>query len=300
MKSIVKEFNAFEVVIIGGGPAGLAAALSLAYDGRSVCVIERAPVGGACSASNYRLENVVGWEGSAIGFIEKGREQCEALGVKFRHDTINDVTLENGHYVVHGTVQNYTGKSVILATGTRPRRADYLPLDAMVEEADVTYDMGAAMHWAQHSNIMIVGDGNAAAQAALSMSAIAKYDVRIRSSFTFTSDTLRDRVKMDTKLQVDQTSEPLMAWHDEDARALLKTRPNGRPWYILVASGRSCDLPSFVEARELADKPGVFFAGDCVTSTDMRVMIAMGAGAGVARSVHRFLDALEQLCNATG
>ncbi len=117
-----KKIEQYDVVIIGGGAAGLTAAI---YCGRArlkTLVIEKALVGGLATYTN-EIENYPGFpEGSTgLGLMELFHKQAKKFGVKFKLTDVRAVKLEGGSKVVETFRTDYQCRSVIIASGGKPR-----------------------------------------------------------------------------------------------------------------------------------------------------------------------------------
>lgn len=116
--------NNFDVIIIGAGPAGLAAATYAARGSLSTAIFEKALVGGQINIT-FEVENYPGFPDVLTGMelTEKMREQAEKFGPEFIEEEIMkiDFEAENGLKKVYTEDEEYTAKTIILATGAHPR-----------------------------------------------------------------------------------------------------------------------------------------------------------------------------------
>ena len=113
----------YDVVIIGGGPAGLSAAIYAARGGLKTAVFERAFIGGQITVTED-VENYPGFEESLSGFELTGKmhAQAERFGAEFFDEEITALHLEGACKTVETSEDNkYEAKVIILCTGAHPR-----------------------------------------------------------------------------------------------------------------------------------------------------------------------------------
>ena len=157
-----KKTEQYDVVIIGGGAAGLTSAI---YCGRArlkTLVIEKALVGGLATYTN-EIENYPGFpEGSTgLGLMELFHKQAKKFGVKFKLTDVRAVQLEGDTKVVETFRTNYECRSVIIASGGKPR------LTGAPGEENFLYDKGisfcATCDAAANTGktVMVIGSGDA-------------------------------------------------------------------------------------------------------------------------------------------
>src|SRR5437588_553554 len=159
-----------DLVVVGGGPAGLGAAVYGASEGLETLVIESTALGGQAGASR-RIENYLGFPAGISGSELTGRAVTQAR--KFNARTASPYRAEsldrlNGGYVVRlEEGHDIVARSVILATGAQYRR---LPVDGLAdyEGLSVFYAAGPPeAHLCGASRVAVVGGGNSAGQAAV-------------------------------------------------------------------------------------------------------------------------------------
>ena len=122
----------FDTIILGGGPAGLTAAL---YAGRATLdtlLIERGMYGGQI-ATTYTVDNYPGSDLGVTGpdIAEKMRAQAEAFGTNFVQEDIQEVSLEGDIKTVKTRKNEYKAKTIIIATGASPKLAGFKGEDAL-------------------------------------------------------------------------------------------------------------------------------------------------------------------------
>jgi thioredoxin reductase (NADPH) len=173
------EKSNFDLVIVGAGPAGLAAAVYAASEGLDTLIVEGEAIGGQAGTSAM-IRNYLGFP-SGVGGAELARraaEQAWLLGATFLFMRRVTGLRRDGNEIVVGLScgQDVTAKSVIIATGASYRRLGVPSLEAL-SGSGVFY--GAAVSEAQAmwgQEVYVVGAGNSAGQAALHL---AKYASRV-------------------------------------------------------------------------------------------------------------------------
>lgn len=164
----------YDVIIIGGGPAGYSAALYSARAGLDTLVIEKLSVGGQMTLTDV-IDNYPGFEegidGISLGF--KMQQGAERFGAKTEYDEVIEVSLDGKIKSVKGAADEYKSKAVIIATGANPRE---LGVD---KEQEL---VGRGVHYCAHCDgrfykdkiVAVVGGGNSAVEDAIYLSRLAK------------------------------------------------------------------------------------------------------------------------------
>ena len=199
------ERRHFPFVVLGGGPAGLTAALYTAREGIDTLVIERAAFGGQAAGAE-KIDNLPGFPDGVAGidFSNRLRQQAERFGVALLQ--AQDIVRVHGHdnYRCVDTAggDEFSAQAILIATGSRYKR-----LGAPGEEKYV----GAGIHFCatcdgpfyKGKEIAVVGGGNSAAEESLLLTKFAdKVTVLVRGDGFKASQVIQDNVLRDPKIEV--------------------------------------------------------------------------------------------------
>ena len=199
------ERKHFPLVIVGGGPAGLTAALYTAREGIDTLVIERAAIGGQAAATE-KLDNLPGFpEGIAgLDFAGRLRQQAERFGVQLlqAQDVKRIHSHDNYHCVDTKSGDEYSAQAVLIATGSRYRRL------GAPGESDY---IGAGVHFCatcdgpfyKGKQVAVIGGGNSAAEESLLLTKFAdKVTLLVRGDSLRASKVIQESVLNDPKIEV--------------------------------------------------------------------------------------------------
>jgi thioredoxin reductase (NADPH) len=192
----------YDIVIIGGGPAGISAAIYAVQGGLKPLIIEKTVEGGQMNLTEL-VENYPGFksiEGSEIG--EKMGEHAKHYGVDFHFATVTEIiNNEDNKLVKTDDGKAITTKVIIIATGANPR-----PLGAEGERAftgrGISYCASCDGHFFKDQKVAVIGGGNTALEESLYLAKIAKEVVIIHRR-----DKLRaDKLYQDRAMALDNVS----------------------------------------------------------------------------------------------
>ncbi len=304
----LREETMYDIIIIGGGPAGLTAAIYACRAGKNVLILEKDALGGQITWSP-KVENFPAIP--TVSGLELGNrmaEQAMELGA--------DVEIEGVTGIKdHGTVKHvycefgaeYEGRAVILATGAKPRK---LGLDREEEllGSGVGYCAVCDGAFFQGQPVAVNGGGNSALQDAMLLSETCSrvYLIHRRDSFRGEEkmvELLKGRENVEFVLNARVTEllgkEELNGIIVEQNGATRRIDVNG----LFVAIGHEPDNTAFadlvalnrqgyIDSGEdcLTETEGVFVAGDCRRKSIRQVTTAMADGAVAALAACRWLD----------
>jgi thioredoxin reductase (NADPH) len=187
----------YDLIVIGGGPAGLTAALYSAREAIDTLVIERAAFGGQ-AAGTEKLDNMPGFPMGVAGidFSNRLRQQAERFGVELlQAQEVESLSFKEGQHCVHtsgGPV--YCAKAVLIATGSRYKRLN------VPGESDY---LGAGVHFCatcdgpfyKGKDVVVVGGGNSATEESLLLTKFArKVTLLVRGSEFKATQWIQDKV----------------------------------------------------------------------------------------------------------
>ena len=171
------ERSHYDLIVVGGGPAGLTAALYAAREGIDTLVIERAALGGQAAATE-RLDNLPGFADGVEGsqFADQLRRQAARFGVEMlQAQDVNGLrSHDNYHCVGTADGSEYSAHALLLASGSRYRRLDVPGENAFI---------GAGIHFCatcdgpfyRDRSVAVVGGGNSAAEESLFLANMARH-----------------------------------------------------------------------------------------------------------------------------
>ena len=292
----------YDVIILGAGPAGLAAGL---YAGRSrlnVLIIEKGQDGGQIAITdeieNYPGQIVEGESGPSL--IARMTEQAEKFGAKRVSDMIKEVELEGEVKVLKSEKNEYRGKNVIIATGAHARPIGCKG-EGQFRGKGVSYCATCDGAFFRNKVTAVVGGGNVALEDAIFLSRMCKkvYLIHRRDEFRG-AKILQDEVKKNDKIEIlwntivtkidgDEVVEGLHIQDvDNHVDKLLDVdgifiAVGTKPASELLSGKLSTDEKGYIIA-------GIFAAGDGRSKNLRQVVTAVSDGANCVYSVERYLQ----------
>ena len=174
----------YDIIVIGGGPAGMTAAIYARRAAKTVLVLEAVSCGGQIlntpDIENYPIEAHV----SGFDFSTRVQAQAKGLGAEFAFERAVEIRDEDGCKTVVTTKNTYQAKAVILATGSENRKLGVEDEDRLVGRG-VSYCATCDGNFYRNKVVAVVGGGNTALEDALYMADLAKqvYLIHRRDSF---------------------------------------------------------------------------------------------------------------------
>lgn len=304
----------YDIIIVGAGPAGLAAALYARRAEKTVLLIEKSTFGGQITHSP-RVENYPGFiEMSGNEFADKLLEQVMTHGAEIELDAVTGVEKVDTGYVVTTENNSFTAKSVIIATGSKHRPLGIAREEEFVGEG-ISYCAVCDGAFYKNKTVAIIGGGNTALQEAVLLSEGCKkvYVVQNLDFLTAEGSLVSAVAKRDNvELILSSVATELVGEGEIKGLRLMNLNTAEESELtldgIFVAIGQipeneqfknivALDERGYVKAGEdclpETDAQGIFVAGDCRTKAIRQITTATADGAVAALAACRYVDSLK-------
>lgn len=301
--------HVYDMIIIGGGPAGYTSALYASRAGLDTLLIERMSIGGQMAVTDT-IDNYPGFDDGIDGYMlgMKMQAGAERFGAKTEYAEVTEVSLEGKIKKIFTTSGEFLAKTVVIATGANPKE---LGVDG--EEALI----GRGVHYCAHCDgrfykdmtVMVVGGGNTAVADALYLSRLAKkvYLVHRRDSLRATK-IYHDPLMKAENVEIVWNSTVSQFITDERLKGVIlenlkdKSKREVAVDGVFVSIGRTPATDLFEEQLKL-DKngyivsdettktniDGVYVIGDVRTKALRQVVTAVADGAVAAHFAEEYL-----------
>lgn len=302
----------FDAVVIGGGPAGMTAALYLLRSQATVAVVEKMSPGGQMLMTHL-IENYPGFPDGVEGW--RLADAMAAHVDKYPHDTITDeVTaiepVEGGHRLKVGG-EWIEAKAVVLCTGARYKRVG-IPGEKELLGKGVSYCALCDGNFFRDQVVAVIGGGNSALEESLYLSRIVKklYLIHRRDEFR-AQKCFQDRCEINPVISILRSSVVKeIQGTDKVSGIVVENKKTGEtkplpvdgvfvfvgfePQGDFYPPGLARDQGGFVitDDRMRTNIPGVFAAGDIRSKECRQVATAVGDGAAAAHAVQAYLETL--------
>lgn len=330
MRTEAKQEN-YDVVVVGAGPAGLAAAVYGSSEGLKTLIIDSFAPGGQAGSSS-KIENYLGFSQGVSGerLAKEATIQARRLGAEFVTQRVCSIASENGYHIVTlADGREVSCRVCIIATGVEYCRLQ-IPGEAEFAGAGLFY--GAALTEAAscaEQEVYIVGGANSAGQAAMYFSRSAsqvRMLVRGESLERSMSRYLIDQIMATRNISVETHTEIVSLKGDGHLEQIVvrsphgdQTRPANSVFAFIGAAPKTDWLPATVlrdskgfvlagpDLKLKGDKlwrldrdpyllettvPGIFVAGDVRFGSVKRVASSVGEGSIAIQFVHQYLATL--------
>lgn len=292
-----------EVLIIGQGPAGLSAAIYTSRAGIATLILGSDPK----VAGDYSIDNYFGFPEAIAGkeLIKRGVEQAEKFGAAIERERVLGIHQgDEGAFIVKTEKREIAACSVILATGIE-RKVPNIKNIAEFEGRGVSYCVSCDGFFFKNKKIMVLGEGNYAANQALEL---------LHYSREVTLCSMGKPLAMNPEFtgQVRSAGIPVIEKNISMLRgaghlthAVLESGEEIQTDGVFVAMGDASSVDfarslgifmngNFIQVddEQKTNMPGIFAAGDC-TGGFLQISVAVGEGARAAKSA---IDYVKKLC----
>lgn len=300
----------FDIIIIGGGPAGLAAAIYAGRNDRKTLLLEEGLMGGQVSLT-MDIANYPGFPEGIDGpqLAEKMQGQAERFGVQFRQAKARDIAREGEGYLVRLAEDELYAPVVIVATGSRPKMLN-IPGEGELRGRGVSYCGTCDAPFFRGRKVLVAGGGDTALKEALHLAKFAAEITLIHRRDTFRAERIyQKQVKATEKIHVlfntrllkisgekAVTSATIASTIDGAEREIatdgvfifIGTDPNTELICSLLPA--NCRGHIETDADMMTALPGLFAVGDVREHSYRQVATAVGEGATAAMAAEQYLQ----------
>ena len=300
----------YDIIVVGGGPAGLTAAVYGLRAGKTVLVIEKAGFGGQIAFSP-KVENIPGTiQISGAEFAEKLIEQAMNLGAEVELETVTGLEKKDDTFLISTEDGNvFEGKTVILATGVKHRMLG-LPGEEELVGKGISFCAVCDGAFYEGQDTAMIGGGNSALQEALLLSEVCNHVTVVQNLADFTGEKKLAETLLEKKNVTVHFSTLVDAYlTDGEQLTGLRIRNDvtGETRELKVdgaflAVGLMPENDAFASFANLNDwgyfdsaedcvtkTEGLFVAGDCRSKRIRQVTTAAADGAVAAMAACRYL-----------
>ena len=303
-----------DVIVIGGGPAGLTAALYAARAAANPLLIIGEAVGGQ-AATTHEIENYPGFPEGVGGpaLAQQMQAQAERFGAKVLFDLATSVDFKTHPFTVRTRTQAFKAKTVIVSTGSSPRKLG-VPGEKEYAGHGVSYCGTCDGYFFRDKDIVVVGGGNSALDESLFLTRLVnRIQIVHRRDELRADPILQERALAQTKIEfVWNTVVEEILGENGEANAVrvrnvrtdeVSTIETGGVFIYIghvpnteVFQGQlELDEVGYIvtDRRQHTNVPGVFAAGDVQDAIFRQIVTAAGTGSAAAIEAIRYLDELE-------
>ncbi|MBU3911605.1 MAG: thioredoxin-disulfide reductase [Candidatus Omnitrophica bacterium] len=305
----------YDVVIIGGGPAGLTAAIYASRARLKTLVVESLSVPGQAILTDS-IENYPGFPDGINGFelVERFKKQARHFGAELVTGDIKKVERSEKNFKVVLEKKTYSSLSVIIATGARPKKIN-IPGEERLTGRGVSYCATCDGPLYKDKNVAVLGGGDSAVEEAIFLTRFAKKVSLIhRRDRLRATKILQEQAEANNKIEFILESRPVeIKGKDKVTSVMLENIKTGKKTDLIcdgvfIFVGYDPNTAIFKDALDLNDKgyiltgpdmdtsqKGIFACGDCTQKLLRQVITACGDGATAAYSARQYVEELKGL-----
>lgn len=301
-----------DLIIIGGGPAGLTAALYALRADKSALILEAGGFGGQITHSP-KIENYPGFEMiSGNELADKMVSQVLMQGADVELTRATGIEKTDAGFVVHTEDGDFEGKTVVIATGAKHRQLGVEGENELVGEG-ISYCAVCDGAFCKGQRVAVIGGGNSALQEAVLLSEGCSHVTVVQNLAYLTGEerlAAQLRKKDNVSFVFSHVVEGFETANGSLTGVKLKNTESGENSVlevdaVFVAIGLAPENGDFADIAELdgygyvssnesclTSTPGVFTAGDCRTKSVRQIATAVADGATAGLAACRYIDSL--------
>ncbi len=315
--------NLYDVVIIGGGPAGLSAALYLARACYRVIVLEKEKFGGQITLTSevVNYPGVPKTDGEAL--TASMRRQAESFGAEFNICEVTKVSLEDDIKTLTTTDGEFRAFSVIIATGALPRKLGFKGEEEFKGHG-IAYCATCDGEFFTDKDVFVIGGGFAAAEEGVYLTKFAKsVNILMRGNDFTCAKSVADQAKNDPKIKIhtntvvqevsgDTLLRKIVYKNIETNEITTYEAPNSDTFGVFSFAGYIPATELFKGVIEMTPQgyiiarknqrtniDGVFAAGDVCEKNLRQIVTAVGDGAVAATELEKYCSAMREKFGVT-
>lgn len=309
------ESNLYDTIIIGAGPAGMAAALYAARGRLNTLVIEKGPSGGQIALTEA-VENYPGFPESITGpeLSDLFQKQAEKFGAKFMNATVTEIQPDGNVYKIIADKKEYKTRTIICAMGADPKKLG-VPGENKNVGTGVSYCATCDGAFFRDKNVIVVGGGDAAVEEGLFLTRYAsKVTIVHRRDELRASKIIQERAFSNKKIDFiwDTVVTEIMSNGKVSGVKLKNLKTNEEKEHsidgVFIFIGHVPNTKLVENLLEMDDhnlirvdlwmrtsKAGIFACGDCRTEAARQLASSAGDGVTAAIAAGKYID--EMLAN---
>lgn len=306
----MKEGLRYDVAIIGGGPAGLGAAIYAARGGLKTVLFEKGLIGGQILLT-AEVDNYPGFEETVSGYdlVDKMQKQAAKFAAEFKTEEVSAISLEGICKIVETDRNTYRAKAIIYCAGAHPRKLS-VPGEERLTGHGVSYCATCDGALYRNKRVAVIGGGDSAVEEAEFLTKFAEkvyvihrrdklravYAVQERAfnnpKIEFIWDTVVHEITGETRVEklilYNKKKDSFSELSIDGVFVYVGIIPNNQ----LIESRIKLDSQGFVltDDNRQTNIPGIFAAGDIVHKVLRQVVTAVSDGAIAAFSAERWIQ----------